>query len=234
MLYDTGRLFLLIVRQEVVAVPFFDGWSVTPLSAIPALGAWAVGLIAIGWRRTQAGFGWLAPVGVTMSGFLDQQTFVSSIMYVVAVALAMHWWSARLARQERRIHLVGVPLRVLQTLISIIFAWTAIGKLNPRFLSGALLSVSFTGPIPVPEFVLDHDILALLAVGTIMFEGAVAVGLWMPRVRSFALAGILVFHLTILAFFGPTIALAAFALAMGSGYVLFVAEPWARTVRLSE
>lgn len=222
---DTARLLWLIVAGEVVAVPRFDALQVTAWTVVAALGTWAVGMVAFAVPHTRVSLGWVAPLGVVASSALDRQVF-TSITYLIALAFAMHWWSARLERRPATSHLWGVPLRVLQTQISIVFLWTAIAKLNPRFLSGAVLSVSFGGPVPPPQFVLDRQVLVVLAVFTVAAEVALAIALWIGTLRRWALAGVAGFHGFILAFFRPTVPLLAFALIMGSGYLLFASEPW--------
>jgi hypothetical protein len=225
---DSAELFRHIVASRVVAVPRIEVFAVNAWTALLTLGLWAMGMVALALPRTRLSLGWLAPLGVIAASVLDRQVF-SDITFLISLALAMHWWSWRLNKQGDAMHLRGVPLRVLQSQISIVFLWTAIAKLNPRFLSGAVLSTSFTGPVAAPDFLLQRDTLVALAVVTVFGEAVLAVALWVDRLRPLALTAAVGFHMLILVFFQPTLALAAFGLIMGSGYLLFASEPWART-----
>jgi hypothetical protein len=225
---DSAELFRHIVAGRVVAVPRIEVFAVSAWTALLTLGLWAMGTVALALPRTRLSLGWLAPLGVIAASVLDRQVF-SDITFLISLALAMHWWSWRLSQHGNTVHLRGAPLRVLQAQISIVFLWTAIAKLNPRFLSGAVLSTSFTGPVAAPDFILQRDTLIALAVATVFGEAVLAVALWIERLRLLALTGAVGFHVLILVFFRPTMALAAFALIMGSGYLLFASEPWTRT-----
>ena len=118
------------------------------------------------------------------------------------VALGVHWWSAFLG-QKRAGYPTGAPLRILQVQISVVFLWATYAKLNTRFMSGAVLSVSFLGPVPPPEFVLNRSTLAALAVLTVVVEAFLGIALWIDTLRRPALVVASLFHLFILAMFGP-------------------------------
>lgn len=227
MFYDTAQLFIWINQGRVVAIPFFGWFRVTPVGAVVALAVWAVGMMALAHPRLRAGWGWLAAVGIAMCALMDRQTFVGSVLYVLVVATAMHWWSAWLAERPLLAEVRGAPLRVVQVLISVVFGWTALAKLNPRFMSGGVLGVSFAGPVAPPDVVLDGSWLVGLAIATVVAEMTFAVAIWIDTLRRWVVFAAVAFHLLIVLYFAPTLALVAFSLAMGSGYALFVAEPWA-------
>jgi hypothetical protein len=227
---DSVQLFNHILEGRVAAVPRVGGFSPNIWTVMVVLGSWAIGTVAFAVPRTRLAFGWLGPVGVVGASLLDRQVF-TDITFLIVLAFAMHWWSGLLGRRTITSHLRGVPLRVLQSQISIVFFWTAIAKLNPRFLSGAVLSTSFTGPVPPPDFLLQREALVALAVATVFGEAVLAVALWVDTLRPMALTAAVGFHVLILMFFRPTLALAAFACVMGSGYLLFAAEPWRRSPR---
>jgi hypothetical protein len=224
---DSAQLFMHIVADRVVAVPRIEVFSVNAWTAALALGFWAVGTVAFVFPRIRRILGWMAPLGAIAASVLDKQVF-SDIAFLIVLALVVHLWSWRLEQRADTAHLRGVPLRILQAQISIVFLWTAIAKLNPRFLSGAVLSTSFLGPVPAPDFLLQRQVLVALAVATVFGEAVLAVALWIERIRPLALTAAVGFHVLILLFFRPTLALAAFACIMGSGYLLFAAEPWAK------
>ena len=225
-LYETSRVFTSVLAGDGVAIPRWDGYSVNSWLAVATLGVWAVGTIALVIDRYRAGWGWLAPVGATAAALLDRQTLAGEILYLVVVMSVAHWWSAVLAARSQTRAVRGAPLRIAQVMISIVFAWATIAKLNPRFLSGAVLSVSYTGPVPAPDIALEPRVLVAMALFTVLAEALLAVGFWIRGLRRLAVIGAVGFHLFIVAFFSPTLALVAFSFVMGTGYVLFAGEPW--------
>lgn len=226
-LVDTTITFQAVLSGEAVRIPRLDGYSLDWTLAAATLGLWAVGAVLLAIPSTRRPLGWLAPVGVIGAALLDRQTLAGSVLYLVALGSAMHWWAALLADSRRLSRLRGAPLRVMQSQVSIVFAWATFAKLNPRFMSGGVLSVSFAGPVPVPDFVLDRRVLVTMALLTVVSEALFAVGLWMRKLRRPLLVAAALFHSFIVAFFSPTLALIGFALAMGAGYALFADEPWA-------
>ena len=109
------------------------------------------------------------------------------------------------------------PLVLMQAQISIVYFYTAISKVNDRFLSGAVLS----------EVVLLPDALhgvvpfEALAWATVALELALAFGLWMPRVRApIACMGI-VFHVLIPLMMRMGAGLIVFSMIIVAPYLLF-------------
>ena len=229
-LYETSRVFTSILAGDGVAVPRWDAYEVSPWLAMATLGVWAAGTLALVTDRYRVGWGWLAPLGAAAAALLDRQTLAGEVLYLVVVMSLTHWWSAALGARPQTRAVRGAPLRIAQVMISIVFAWATIGKLNPRFLSGAVLSVSYTGPVPVPDVVLDPRVLAAMALFTVLAEALLAVGFWIRGLRRLAVIGAIGFHVFIVAFFSPTLALVAFSFVMGTGYVLFAGERWSPAV----
>jgi hypothetical protein len=225
-LVETGRVFWWVLDGTGVAVPRWEAYSVSVGLAVATLLPWAVGTAALASDRFRVPLGWLCPVGAVAAALVDHQTLAGEIIYLVVVMSTMHWWSALLARRPRAASVHGAPLRVCQAMISIVFAWATYAKLNPRFMSGAVLSVSFTGPIPVPTWVLEPGLLMAMAVMTVVAEAFLAIGFWLRGLRRITVIVAVLFHAFIVLFFSPTLALFAFTFVMGTGYVLFAAEPW--------
>jgi len=221
---ETSVLFARIPAADTMGVPRFDPLAVTPVTAAVVLGAWAVGTIALLVDPWRVRIGWLTWVGAVAAGLLDRQTLAGEVIYLVAVFSFLHWLHALLDAGGSDVS--GAPLRAIQWQISVVFGWTAFAKMNPIFLSGGILSVAFDGPVPWPDALRTQPVLMAMAVATVLFEVALAVGLWLPGLRRSAVAATVLFHLFIVLFLSPTLALIAFALVMGTGYVLFAAEPW--------
>ncbi len=226
MLILTADLLMAVLGEDIVKVPRIDAFRAEPATVGVTLAVWAAGTVALAVPRWRSRLGWLLPVGAVGALALDRQTLGSTIGYLMVVAAIAHWWGAWLADRKSHHHLRGAPLRILQVQISVVFAWTSFAKLNDRFMSGAVLRESFIGPIPAPEFLLDRRAMSALAVVTVVAEAFIAVALWLEKLRPVALVGVAAFHLAILAFFQPSFVLAVFALAMASGYSLFLRGDW--------
>jgi hypothetical protein len=226
---ETGVLFARIVDDTTIRVPRLEAFAVSSATAVAVLGVWALGTAALMSDRWRVRAGWLAWVGAVSAGLLDRQTLAGEVVFLVAVFSFLHWLHAVLEHQDSAVG--HAPLRVIQWQISVVFAWTAIAKLNPIFLSGGILWVAFDGPVPWPDSLRTQPVLMAMAVATVLFEMALAVGFWLRGLRRAAVVGAVLFHVFIVLFLSPTMALVAFALVMGTGYVLFAAEPWAAADR---
>lgn len=222
---ETGVLFARIIGDATIRVPRFDGFGVSGVTAAAVLGLWIVGTGALMSDRWRVRAGWLAGVAAISAGLLDRQTLAGEVIYLVAVFSFLHWLHAVLEHSGSGVG--HAPLRAIQWQVSVVFAWTAFAKLNPIFLSGGILWVAFDGPVPWPEVLRTQPVLMAMAVGTVLFEMTLAVGFWLRGLSRAAVVGAVLFHLFIVLFLSPTLALIAFALVMGTGYVLFAAEPWA-------
>jgi hypothetical protein len=226
---ETGVLFARIVDGNTIRVPRFEAFAVSSATAVVVLGLWALGTAALISDRWRVRAGWLAGLGAVSAGLLDRQTLAGEVIFLVAVFSFLHWLHAVLEHQDAGVG--HAPLRAIQWQISVVFVWTAIAKLNPIFLSGGILWVAFDGPVPWPEMLRTQPVLMVMAVATVLFEMTLAVGFWLRGLRRAAAVGAVLFHVFIVLFLSPTLALLAFALVMGTGYVLFTAEPWAAANR---
>ncbi|MEX2280730.1 MAG: hypothetical protein WEA76_11670 [Acidimicrobiia bacterium] len=219
---DTALTFYEIVTDRAIRIPRFDWYVLTPGVAIVVIAGWVIGLALFVNPRTRVRWGWVAPLGTVLVALADRQTWAGSVLYLIAVWTALHWWSARLAVDPRSAADRAIPLRVVQVHLAGVLLWAAYAKLNGRFLSGSVLSVSFTGMVELPEEWITPRVLRPVAVATITAEVAIAAGLWTRSMRRVAVALGLLFHVVIFLFLSPPLVLAGFGLVMASGYVLFI------------
>jgi hypothetical protein len=123
-----------------------------------------------------------------------------------------------------------LPRRLLQLQISAIYLSSGIGKLlDPDWRGGQTNLVRFQGGLRVAlergfdlpqwyaDFVSSPLVASLTAKGAISLELFLAVGLWLPRTRAFALWAGAVFHVAIQA----TLRVELFSWLMGACYVAF-------------
>lgn len=222
MVIDAALTFYEIVTEQAIRIPRFAWYVLTPGVAIVLIAGWVIGLALFVNPRIRVRWGWIAPLGTVAVALADRQTWAGSVLYLIAVWTALHWWSARLAVDPRSAADRLIPLRVLQVHLTGVLLWAAYAKLNGRFLSGSVLSVSFTGMVGLPEAWVTPRVLRAAAVATITAEVAIAAGLWTTSLRRASAALGLLFHVVVFLFLSPTLVLGGFGLVMASGYVLFM------------
>jgi predicted DCC family thiol-disulfide oxidoreductase YuxK len=93
-----------------------------------------------------------------------------------------------------------LPLRLIQVLMTVLYLFTCINKLNPGYLSGRIIFLfheagSIEGVFYQP--VLDLIGYRGLGVFTVMMEGFVPLAIWFPRLRLLAIGVGVVLHLSI-------------------------------------
>ncbi len=101
------------------------------------------------------------------------------------------WWRVKKARERgeapppERGNLFGQRLIVLQ--LSSLYLWTAFNKTDLGFLSGDRLEhiLLWFYPVNYPEGVWLHPIMLLVAVGTVLLEYALALGMPFKRFRKY-------------------------------------------------
>ena len=197
--WDTWQTLQRIQRPDRVAFPMVfdlpDTW-IDPLLMI-----WLVSAGAFLW------FSWAGlPLAIAMflSLWIDQQTY-SNHVYFLALAIGLTSLQAT---------------TLLKWHVSIVYAFSALSKLNLAFLSGAVMALSLH-PI-IPRGWRIWWIMAVLSWVAIAVEGALAVGLWLPRWReSLVIVGLLL-HVTMPLALGLTPELIVFNVAAVSLYGLFI------------
>jgi hypothetical protein len=122
------------------------------------------------------------------------------------------------------------PVALMLSQVSVCYLFGALSKINPVFLSGAVIDAY--GTVPVPAVLLDG-----VPMLTVVVEMSLAVGLWLPSVRLLAapLGGAL--HLSIVMLMGSPavllmgvpVDLLAFAIACVATYPAFMARPIAQS-----
>lgn len=193
-----------------------------PQGAAPGfLGIWMVcaALVAIGLAARPAAATLAALLGYYI--LLDQQLY-SNHMYLLLLLLLF----LTLARSDAAFSLFarrraapgsvpGWPVLLIKLQITSVYVFGAVTKINPAFLSGAVIAGVVALPLPLsPTF---------LAVLTIVTELFIAYGLWRPRLRPLAALAGLGLHGSILVSMGAASALDAYQLAVFS---LMICSPY--------
>ncbi len=211
-------------------IPYLDGLDITGAGAAVLLAAWVVSaaLFAIGARTTVSG----VTLGVLLAGiFVSDQQLYSNHLYLLILlvglltigragsALSIDAWLGR-GRDE----VPAWPIALLRAQVSIVYGFAALAKLNAAYLSGSVVAAYLRrdGPIAIPDGWRTFEVMATLSILSILAEGFVAIGLWLPRWRAAALVVGLGLHLTIAIWFDPPIQLLIFGLMILPAYLLFV------------
>jgi uncharacterized membrane protein YphA (DoxX/SURF4 family) len=147
----------------------------------------------------------------------------------VAIMLALTDSDAALSLRSHRglgqERVWGPPVYLLRATISIVYIYAAIAKMNFDFLSGNELALLGFESMIVPDSFRVMPLLVALAVGAILSELVVGIGLWVPRLRRFAVTVGVLLHFGMIAYISPVfvavVDLTLFAAVMITGYGLF-------------
>lgn len=209
---------------DYLALPAFSWIPVpSPLAAwllfaltIVAAAALALGLMA------RAAAGAVAGVAATVM-LLEQQTYSNHLLLLVCLSTLLAFsgagraWSMSRSRQAERVPFW--PAFLIMALVTSVYAWTAVGKVNAQYLSGEVMASAVRESIPFPV-----GAFAALAVASIATEAFLAVALWIRRLRPAAFVVGAGLHASIILVLNDPRPLVPFAMLMLSGYVLFLAD----------
>lgn len=206
-----------------MTIPVFDGApSVSPVVGvvIPALGMLAGAALAIGlFAKAAAAVASLASIAALL---VEQQAYsghqVLAVLLCVYLALGdpgARWSVDARLRGHARETVARLPVLLILTQISVVYLFTAIAKLNPVYLSGAVIDGTSILGLPAPGPM-------VLAWASIALEFFLAGALLWRRTTTVAVILGAGFHFTIAATLRDPFALWAFSLMMIGTYPLFV------------
>jgi hypothetical protein len=212
-------------------LPYFEGLGRPTPPVVWSL--WGLGLVAAclflaGWGGRTPGVVLAAVLGAFLA--LDQQLY-SNHLYLLTLLVALltlagaHRAFSLDARCGRGSDTVpGWPLTLLRWQLTLLYLFAALSKLNPVFLSGAVLGEQ------LPRYAAYPDVLRWASWLGLTVEAWLAVGLWWSRTRRPTLALGVLFHATVLVFMVPKVELLVFGLVCLGLYRLFfppAAREWA-------
>ena len=213
--------------------PNFDWFpSPTPTVIWVLIVVWLIsaGLFMLGWRARLTGT--ILTLAVVFVIALDRQTY-SNHLYLMAwltalLVVADAGAGLSIRKDQRRVPFWPVILLCLQ--LTIVYAFSALTKINDSFLSGEVLAgVLRGGLIPFPDALRTPQILAPLAAAVIVIEVFIALGLWVVRWRPWAILLGVSLHFSITLLMAAPGELLVFSLEMLAIYPLFM---YGATVRL--
>ncbi len=225
------RILGRLVEPTTIKVPMVPGLPApTPAIVTPLLVLWAVaGLCFLaGWRTRTAGT--LLTLVFVVLLVLDQQTY-SNHVYLLALVVGLLTvadsgaaWSLD-ARGRPRASVPAWPVFLLQAQTSLVYAFAALSKLTPDYLSGLALApfVPFQAGVALIGFPAMATIVLLLSWAAIPAELVLAICLWSPRRRvGAALLGVILHLGMVAAIYRMRFDLAVFAVVMWGLYLLFL------------
>lgn len=207
---------------EVLLMPYFEGLGrPTPMAvlALLALGTVAALLFLAGWGGRAPGVLLTGVLGTVLA--LDQQLY-SNHLYLLTLLVALltlagagRAFSLDAFRGRGGGTVPGWPVTLLRWQLTLLYLFAALSKLNPAFLSGAVLVEQ------LPRYAANPEVLRWASWLGLGLEAWLAVGLWWPRTRrlTWVLGGL--FHTTVLVFMVPKVELLVFGLVSLGLYPLF-------------
>jgi predicted DCC family thiol-disulfide oxidoreductase YuxK len=222
----TGRdLYLLGHDPSVVPARLYD-WA-PRLETLPEVLVFTVvwmlagAALTLGHRaRLSAGVLCAMSIGLHV---VDQNFWAHHVYFMTLVlllltiidsdaSLSLRW--LRDGRPERDV--LWWPVWLVQVQLTLAYLFTAIAKLNPAFLDGAVLQTALELP---PDWVWLAPWIALPALVAEFFIG---VALWVPALRPWAMLVGFGLHGLVPVLMGPYVGLLVFTLVVWSIYILFV------------
>jgi hypothetical protein len=222
---EIGRGLKALHRPGVLRIPRFEDLPVLPQSGVALfLGLWVLAGVAfcLGWHTR--------PAGALLVGFqvyallLDHQLYSNHLylmtLFVFLLTLADSGAALSLdARRTGRSEMIPAwPVALMRVLITIVYGFAVIAKLNPYFLSGIVLrqNIRVPGIENMPPW-----FFMLLAMTSLATEAFLAYGFWRKRLRVAAFLVGIGFHVTIMTTMWLFPDLVTFAVLMGSAYLAF-------------
>jgi len=228
-----------VLSPQVVDMPYVAWYPIVPAAMLPLfIGLWLCAALAFTLGLATRLCGAILALSMAYTLFFDQQLYSNPLYLAMLVVLlltiaesgACFSLDARWSGGHDLI--LEWPLVLLKIQISIVYFYAALLKVNPQYLSGAMLASfwPFNELAALPGGWSSMPILPLLALVSILTELFLAFALWVPRLRWLALAVGIGFHMLIIWTGGaqpgvPDIPFAIFALVTVAPYALFFDFP---------
>jgi predicted DCC family thiol-disulfide oxidoreductase YuxK len=228
---NSAETLLRLTNPSVIHAPYLPfAPRVSEPMAWLLIGLWLIGgvMLMVGWRTRIGG----ALLTVALAGTLlsDQQTYSNHLylMLPVTALLTVAQSGATLSLDARRAGgrewVPGWPVWLLCAQVSIVYAFAALAKLNPDFLSGSVVAsyLRRDGMLALPSAWRSLEPMLILSLLAICSEAFLSFALWIPRWRPAALVVGLGLHVFIAGWLVPTGSLFVFSLLMLPLYLLFL------------
>ncbi|MEW9870324.1 HTTM domain-containing protein [Arthrobacter sp. HS15c] len=219
--FEWLRVLVRASSGKFLSIPVIEGWS-TPAPGF----VWMIFAVSICASVAMVlGLASRLPailVAATVAAVLlvDQQTYSNHLVLLMMLALFLGLSGAAqtlsVSRAPRAAMVPYWPAFLIKAQITTLYAWTAITKINPQYLSGEVMGTYLHPWIPIPD-----PLLPAVAFLSIVTEAFLAVALWLPWTRKLAFVLGAGLHLGIVLLLDSPAPLVGFGMLMASGYVLF-------------
>ena len=190
--FDTGIILRRVLVDGILPLPLAPGLPVLPAAWLNGLLAlWVAAGVAflVGWRTTAAGVV-LAAV-MTYVTLVSQQSYSNHLYLLVwEVGLLTAAGAGAAVSLDARGSAAGTvrasPVFLLKVQLTVLYGFAAVTKINPEYLSGAVLAgaMRWDGPLALPAGLRTPALLSLAAFASVAAEALLAVVLWSPRWRK--------------------------------------------------
>ncbi|WP_411373886.1 HTTM domain-containing protein [Arthrobacter sp. MPF02] len=219
--FEWGRTLLRASSGNFLTMPVVTGWppvDPTFTYALVALSLTASLAMAVGFSGRIPAIIVACTTGTVLLS--DQQTYSNHLVLLflmttwISLSGAHRVW--RLPFTRRRDLVPYWPAFLIKVLISSLYAWTAVSKINPQYLSGEVIGTYLQPWVPIS----DH-LLPVTAALSILAEAFLSVALWLARLRKLAFLVGAGLHLGIVICLESSAPLVGFGASMLSGYIIF-------------
>lgn len=207
-----------LANPESLHLPRLSWWAASG-SAMAVIGAiWLAASVALLFSDSvTASFGLAAAVSLAI---LSDRQVSGNYLVIIVIAATAHGCRTALSRSPSLHRVSGSPLRTIYSLGPIVMAWTAIAKLNPVFLSGAVLDAALSNGLVTIPVTVSSGVFRSLAILVVIGEFAMAGAFLMPGLRRWACVAALAFHSATIVLMASPLRFIAFALSMATSYAL--------------
>jgi len=196
------------------SLPRVDGAAITVVAALFVVG----GLLLLADRAARAGS---ALVGITAAATIVGEQLTYSNHWVLLIATSLLF--ALVPRPATGATTVPYwPVFLLRVQLSSVYLYTAIAKLNASYFTGRPLK---WGTISIIDENVPEKVFVVLSAGLLLVEAFLAVALWIPRLRRFAIPLGVLLHVSIVLAGADAVELVAFQLTSLAIYPLFTRDP---------
>lgn len=223
-----------LAQPDVLGTPYITGQpSIVGVPTELVLLTWiALGVaFALGAYTTIVGASLTALLAAVLLS--DQQLYSNHLYLLTCLVglLTLARSGAALSVDEQRgrgkAAIPAWPLDLVRLQVIVVYLFAGISKINLGYLSGSVVATSLRreGPLAFPQEWMTFEVMATLAVMSILAEVGLAAGLAVRRWRRTAFVVGLGLHTTIALWFEPTIPLLIFAVISLAPYVVFLDAP---------
>jgi predicted DCC family thiol-disulfide oxidoreductase YuxK len=228
MALELGGYLGRLADPSALRLPVLPAVEAMTVALWPVLiAAWlaACGAFAHGFRTRVAG---AAIVALAIAFLCSDQQLYSNHLYllttVVAILTLADAGNGFAVSRHAETDAARWGRFLLRFQLSVVYAFSALAKLNASYLSGSVMAsyLRSEGPLAVPQAWRSFDAMLVLSIVAILAEALLAIGLWLPKWRRTAFVVGLGLHLAILVTFDPPLPFLAFGILTLALYVQFL------------